>query len=83
MTWTELSGRGNIYSYSIVRRSVHPAFTDRLPIVIAVVQLVEGPQMVTTIVDCAPEAVTIGMDVSVLFEALTDHISLPVFRPGV
>jgi uncharacterized protein len=47
------------------------------------VQLEEGPRMMTNIVGCAPDAVTIGMKVQVAFEPQTDDISLPMWRPEV
>ena len=74
------SGRGRLYSYTIHHRRV-PGFTP--PYSIAVVQLEEGPRMMTNIVGCdqTPEALAIDMAVAVHFETLTDEISVPVFAP--
>lgn len=78
----EASGRGFLYSYVISHRP-HPAFDG--PYSIAVVELDEGPRMMTNIVGCeqTPEALELDMVVEVTFEAITDEITLPLFRPVV
>jgi uncharacterized OB-fold protein len=74
------SGKGRLYSYVIHHRPV-PGFTP--PYAIAVVELQEGPRMMTNIVDCpqTPEALELDMPVEVAFEKLDDEITLPLFRP--
>jgi len=72
LCWVECSGRGEIYSFSIVRRSD--------PYVIAFVELAEGPRLLTNIVDCDVDAVRIGDAVSVVFHEV-NGISVPMFRP--
>ncbi|MGY6499292.1 MAG: Zn-ribbon domain-containing OB-fold protein [Acidimicrobiales bacterium] len=74
------SGRATLYSYVIHHRDV-PGFTA--PYSIAVVELAEGPRMMTNVVGCeqTPEALQLDMDLEVTFEAITDEISLPLFRP--
>jgi uncharacterized OB-fold protein len=64
-----------------VRRPVSPAFAADVPYVVALVTLAEGPTMMTKIVGCAPERVTIGMEVVVIFEDWTEDISIPKFQP--
>lgn len=61
------SGRGEVYTYSVVRQNQMPAFRDAVPYVVAYVQLEEGPQLLTNIVNCDPDAVFIGMPVQVDF----------------
>ena len=73
------SGRGAVYSYTVVHRPPRPAFTA--PYVVAIVELEEGWHLLTNLVDVAPEAVTVGMPVEVAFRALSDAITLPYFRP--
>ena len=75
------SGKGRLYSYVIHHRPV-PGFTP--PYAIAVVELDEGPRMMTNIVDCpqTPEALVLDMPVEVAFEKLDDKITLPLFRPA-
>jgi uncharacterized protein len=81
LEWVYVSGRAKVLSFTIVRRPVSAAFADEVPYVVAVVTLDEGPQMMTNIVGCAPDEVTIGMPVEVIFEDWTDTISIPKFRP--
>ncbi len=74
------SGRGTLHSYVINHRP-RPGFDA--PYSIAVVELDEGPRMMTNIVGCdqTPEALVLDMAVEVTFEALTDEITLPLFQP--
>ena len=75
------TGRGRLFSYVINHRPA-PGFTA--PYSIAVVELDEGPRLMTNIVDCpqTPEALVLDMPVEVAFQKLDDEISLPVFRPA-
>ena len=75
------SGKGFLYSYVIHHRPV-PGFTP--PYSIAVVELEEGPRMMTNIVDCpqTPEALQLDMKVQVKFEKIDDKITLPLFVPA-
>jgi len=74
------SGRATLHSYVIHHRPV-PGFAP--PYSIAVVELEEGPRMMTNIVEVAqtPEALQLDMVLEVVFARLTDEISLPLFRP--
>ena len=75
------SGRATLHSYIINHRD-HPAFDG--PYAIAVVQLEEGPRMMTNIINTpqTPEALQLDMPLEVIFEPLTDAISLPYFQPA-
>ena len=75
------SGRGALASYVISERP-HPAFDG--PYAIALVELEEGPRMMSNIVECpqTPEALILDMPLEVTFESLSDDISLPLFRPA-
>jgi uncharacterized OB-fold protein len=74
------SGKGKLYSYVINQRE-HPAHDG--PYSIAVVELDEGPRMMTNIINCeqTPEALELDMPVEVVFEPISDEISLPYFQP--
>ena len=74
------SGKGTVFTFTINRHPYNPAVP--LPYVIAIVELPEqeGLRFTTNVVNCAPEAVTIGMPVRVLFEQY-DEIYVPVFEP--
>ena len=74
------SGKAILYSYVIHHRPV-PGFTP--PYSIAVVELQEGPRMMTNVVNIAqtPEALVLDMPLEVVFEKLSDEITLPLFQP--
>jgi uncharacterized OB-fold protein len=75
------SGKATLYSYLIHHRAV-PGFTP--PYAIAVVQLAEGPRLMTNIIGCpqTPEALQLDMPLQVAFQKLDDQITLPVFQPS-
>jgi uncharacterized OB-fold protein len=81
LDWVEASGRGSVFTYTIARRATHPAFADRVPYVIAVVELEEGPKLTTNIVGVDPDDVRIDMPVVVTYED-ADDVSLVNFRPA-
>ena len=78
--WTEASGEGNVYSFSVPRQA-GGEFGDATPYVLAYVELAEGPRMLTNVVGCGPDDVEVGMPVEVAFEAAGDDAALPRFRP--
>ena len=69
-SWKDVSGRGEIYSYTIDRIGLDPAQRARVPYVVAIVELEEGPRLTTNIVDCEVGGVFVGMPVRVAFEDL-------------
>jgi len=81
LDWVDASGDATVYSFSVNYRAPHPGFKDQTPFVLAIVELAEGPRMMTNIVDCDPETVTIGMPVTVAFDDVTEDVTLPKFRP--
>jgi uncharacterized OB-fold protein len=82
VAWVDASGRATLYTWSVVYANDLPPFPDRLPYVAAVVDLEEGPRVMTNIVDCDPVELRIGMDLVVDFRSLTEDITVPVFRPA-
>ena len=80
--WEDASGRATLYTWSTVFNNDLPPFNERLPYVVAAVDLAEGPRVMSNIVDCDPAALTVGMAVEVTFRSLTPEISAPVFRPA-
>jgi uncharacterized protein len=78
----EMSGNGSIYSYTVARQAFHPWFADRLPYVIAVIELVEerGLRMLSNVIDCATEDVRVGSDVEIAFRQVSADLTLPLFR---
>lgn len=79
--WEEASGRATLYTYSTVFVNDLPPFKERIPYIAAIVDLDEGPRVMTNIVDCDPADLTIGASLRVDFQELTDEITIPVFRP--
>lgn len=77
LSWTQSSGRGTIYSYTVIHRAPHPAF--QVPYCAAVVELEEGWHMLTNIVGTPMDAIAVGAPVEVSFETF-GKIALPCFR---
>jgi hypothetical protein len=77
------SGRGRLYSYVINHRPP-PGFEADAPYAIAVVELEEGPRMMSNIVgvEQTPDALALDMALEVTFDAVTDEVTLPKFRPA-
>ena len=82
VAWEEASGRATLYTYSIVYQNDLPPFPERVPYVAAVVDLEEGPRVMTNVVDCDFDALQIGMALEVVFREETDDVTLAVFRPA-
>ena len=79
--WARLSGRGTLYTFTIVHAPTLPAFQERVPYNVAVIQLDEGPFMVSSLVGCPADRMRIGMRVEAEFVDVAETISLPHFRP--
>lgn len=81
LDWITCTGRGLVYSFTIVRRAP-PAFADRVPYVVALIELEEGPRMMSWVRTPDVDGVRIGMPVVVDFEAVSEDVALPVFVPA-
>ena len=81
LQWVAASGAGEVTSFTVVRRAVSEAYRPDVPYVVALVQLAEGPTMMSNVVQCDPEAVTVGMPVTVFFEDWDEQVSIPKFCP--
>jgi uncharacterized OB-fold protein len=77
------SGRATLYTYSTVYVNDLAPFRDRLPYVAAMVDLEEGPRVMTTVVGCEQAELRVGMALTVDFQSLTDELTAPVFRPAL
>lgn len=84
VSWEPVSGRGVIHTFTIIHQNRAPGFVDELPYVVAMVELDEGARLMTNIIDVAPdpEQVKIGMPVEIVYEDVTEEITLPKFRPA-
>jgi uncharacterized OB-fold protein len=79
--WIRASGRGVVHTFTIVHGPTLAVFQERAPYNVVVVQLAEGPFLVSNLVECPVERLSIGLPVEVVFEDLGQTISLPKFRP--
>ncbi|MFP4625346.1 MAG: Zn-ribbon domain-containing OB-fold protein [Natronomonas sp.] len=83
IVWRESSGEGHVHTFTVVRRATElPSFSADVPYVVAYVELQEGVRICSNVVDCPPETVEMGMDVSVTFDHVTNDVALPKFRPA-
>ncbi|MEU5215419.1 Zn-ribbon domain-containing OB-fold protein [Streptomyces sp. NPDC020807] len=76
--WRQASGRATLYTWSVVHRNDLPPFGERVPYVAAVVDLAEGPRMMTQLVDVPEADLRVGMDLTVSFRPEGD-VAVPVF----
>lgn len=83
MTWRDCAGTGRIHSYSVVERAVNPEMEDAVPYAVAIVELDEGPRLLSNIVECEGAALRCGQRVRARFEASDDpELWVPVFAPA-
>ncbi len=80
MSWKEASGRATLYTYSVVHVNDLPPFHERVPYVAAVVELEEGPRVMTNVEGVPFDELAVGMELTVEYKALTDDVTIPVFR---
>jgi hypothetical protein len=80
--WLRASGRGTVWTFTVTHQNQAPGFREEVPYVLALVELEEGIRLLTNVVGCAPDAVRIGMPVTVVFEDVTPEVTLPKFRPA-
>ncbi|MCI3931358.1 Zn-ribbon domain-containing OB-fold protein [Streptomyces sp. AN091965] len=81
VTWESARGDATLYTWSVVHRNDLPPFASRVPYVAAVVDLVEGPRMMTELVGCAEGEPRVGMPLRVTFRRLGEGLVAPVFEP--
>lgn len=77
---TPASGRARLYTWSVVHQNAAP-FDDRTPYVLAIVDLAEGPRLMTVIENCPAEDLHADMNLTVEFRDDEDGFVVPIFRP--
>jgi uncharacterized OB-fold protein len=79
----QVSGRGTLYSYTITNKAFHPYWVDRLPYVLASVELEEqvGLKMPSNVINCEHDRLAVGMPLEVAFHEVAPGLTLPFFRP--
>jgi uncharacterized OB-fold protein len=82
--WMQASGKGKLYSFEIAYQNFNPAYKIKPPYIFAMVELAEGPRMVSNLIniDPDPKVVKCDMPVEVVFEKLTDELTVPLFQPA-
>lgn len=82
LEWKTASGKGTVYTYSVVRQSYHPFFRNKIPYAVAWIDLDEGPRILSNVVGVTDPLtdIKIGMKVQVEWEA-HDELSIPLFKP--
>ena len=79
--WVELSGHGVVNSWVVFHRPYWPDVEDEVPYVVAEIEIEEGPRYIATVVGVAPDELSRGMPVDVVFRDVTDEVTLPEFGP--
>jgi uncharacterized OB-fold protein len=74
------TGKGKVHSFSVVYRAPGPAFKDEVPYAVLLVELAEGPRMISSYTGGPPEDVIFDMSVELVFDELSEDITLPRFR---
>jgi uncharacterized OB-fold protein len=82
LRWTKVTGRGRVFTYAVYHRVYHEAFAQDIPYVVAIVELEEGVRLLSNIVGCPPDQVHCEMPVEVVFEDVTETVTLFKFRPS-
>lgn len=77
--WAPSAGKGTVHTWTTTYRPLHPAFLDT-PFAQVVVELEEGPRLMTSVVDVAVDDLEIGMPVEVVFDDITPEVTLVKFR---
>ena len=78
--WREVSGKGKIYSYTVVHAPAGPAFKDDTPYIVASIELKEGARIISNIITQDIENISIGDSVKVVFEKQDDEFTIPKFE---
>jgi uncharacterized OB-fold protein len=79
--WEAASGFGTVYSFTVVRHPANPELADVVPYVVALIELDEGPRLVSNVVGVDPDRVTVNQRVQVQFDRVQDGTVLPRFAP--
>jgi uncharacterized OB-fold protein len=78
-TWHEVSGRGRVFSYVVFHRVYHSGFAEDVPYVVALIELDEGPRMISNVIGISPDKITCDLRVKVAFEDIVGERTLPKF----
>jgi uncharacterized OB-fold protein len=79
--WAEISGRGKVFTFVVFHRVYHPGFADEVPYVVALIELAEGPRMISNVIGVPLDKVVCEMPVRVVFED-REGATVPLFTPA-
>jgi uncharacterized OB-fold protein len=79
--WVKVSGKGKIYCWTVVHQALDPAFASEVPYAAVIIELDEGPRMISWVTGISPDKLKVGMPVEVWFDKVTDDVTLPKFKP--
>lgn len=84
IAWIQASGRGKLHAFEIAYQAFQRAWKIKPPYVLAMIELEEGPRMMSNLVNVAPDpkAIRCDMPVEVVFTKLNDDVTLPLFQPA-
>ena len=80
LEWVKSSGKGKVYSYMVVYSYQPTEFEENLPYVVAIIELEEGIRLMSNVIGCSPETVKCDMKVGVVFDDVTEEVTLPKFK---
>ncbi len=80
--WVEASGRGKMYSFVVMHQMLHPGFAQDIPYNVALVDLDEGPRILSNVVGCSNEELAVNMRIEAVFDDVTDNATLLRFQPA-
>ena len=81
LEWRPISGAGEVLSYGVIWRSLHPAFSDQVPLWLCTVRLREGPVVVALLDDAGPDGIPVGAPVCLVGVEVAAGIRVPRFVP--
>lgn len=83
VTWVQASGRGRLHAFEIAHQAFQKAWKIKPPYILAMIELAEGPRMMSNLINIAPDpkVVKCDMPVEVVFTKITDEVTLPLFQP--
>ena len=82
-SWELSSGRGTLFSWTIIHRALHPAYADDVPYTVVVVEMEEGVRLVSRLVDVSNDDLKLGLPLQVQFEDVTPEVTMHAFRLSV
>ena len=80
-TWSQVSGKGKVFSFVVYHRVYHPGFAGEVPYAVAVIELAEGPRMLSNVLGVPAEELVCDTPVEIVFEDIVERVTLPKFKP--